>query len=120
MLVGYMPYGDVPGPGWVDWPFSARLRILIRNTPFPLGFCLLMTLLSAVPFLLLLLVVCWMERRGTRNGVIRMSGGLLAGLAVGFPLLYLAEITSIAASAILVALFAGFYFGAVKLPYRLT
>jgi hypothetical protein len=24
MLVGYMPYGDVPGPGWVDWPFFGK------------------------------------------------------------------------------------------------
>ena len=116
LVAGYMPYGDVPGPGWQEWPWEIRLRITGRNLPILLLFSAATSVAAAGTFLLPFLTVHWLAVNRTPQLLVTVLGGTLTGMTTGWSLLFTGSYLSMSLAVLAIGTALGVYFGAAQLP----
>ena len=118
-VVGYIPYSDRPGPGWVGRFPGVSWSEFLGGLMFQVGWATLLLPYAAVIGVILFAVARGMERIGAPRAVVATLSALLAGLVSGYIVAGIGWCIAIAAPPIYFAMALGAVFGAWCLPTRI-
>jgi hypothetical protein len=111
-LVGYVLYGDRPGPGW----YGVMPTFSWHGIQETLGFSQVFARLFAFPTAIITALVLLFERICDNQAVTRIIGGVLGAIAAAFVMYVMAWIMSPGSVLLLVALCLGAIAGGTALP----
>ena len=115
-LVGYLPYSDSPGPGWVGIPSFAEVEHVVS---FGLGFGVICVPTTAIYGSLLFLIVRAMESVHIWRWLVVTVAALAAGFLSQFIIGGVGWLIAIGAVPVIVAAALGLIYGAFLLPARM-
>ena len=113
-LVGYLPYSDRPGPGWLGR--AANWREFLGGVGFLLAWAPMMLPHTVTAGSILFLIARALERFGTPRLAVAIIAAVLAGFASGYLVLAFGWYIAIAEPPVYFAMALGIVFGAWLLP----
>lgn len=115
-VLGYVPYGDRPGPGMHFEPLSLSWQALLVNAELVLGWSLLLSIYDVVVAIFLIAVIRGLERISLPRIGVRIAGGVVGGILSGYVTFGVGWYIGIGVPAILVSLLLGATCGSFILP----